>query len=713
MSPIANTSNPYNHTINPTGISSITNGFDPAGISFGPAGNNFDPTRFSSDTAVVPSEPTIISSSSHNGVFPNPKKVSSSTVVPSGSAGLPSNKVASSSGSSGKTGNPKVESEIHNLSKGKLPEKLVHTQNTVKIQANNNLLLKQSCSKDSTNKVFATRRPNKLRKIQPKPPQGIIKLVNNSERFITKVTAPQAMKVSEQQTTKITEQPSMKVSEQQTTKITEQPSMKVTEQQVKERQHQKSETSVQESDNNENSNMRLPTIQELGVFDDGPPLYRPIATYPISMKVRQELFENMQLSQIRDVPLHYATNKTSESQSTVWTKIPRPTSPPLPSKTSISTTSPSTSSSSQTSISTTSPSTSSSSQITSLSQVGTASPLPESSFSKLNVTSTESSGKMFTSSSTSMKQKTTEPLQRGTITLPPLVLTGSYPDYSKPSKVSSELTFSISDQVIHPLQPGLNASWNRSIFPSMQTPNEPINLNDDYVTSVKPNECVNESDVTLCTDKNANVEIVHDLSQESTSTEKLATEKLRGSSSESARKSSSKKLNKKVPSSVSKSKTTFLTMSTSESESDSDHLPTQMTVEAVEEVKEVEEDNDELRDDIPEEVTSIRNSKKRYREHKNEFSTAIASSCGIKRAKKEKSEKEKREEKDEEEVVAPRRARPINDRRYQKPKKRITRNAARNAAREAALMALNPLPKPKNIWVRRGVPKNKINYKNH
>ncbi|CAI2168289.1 7544_t:CDS:2 [Funneliformis geosporum] len=667
MSPIANTSNPYNHTINPTGISSITNGFDPAGISFGPAGNNFDPTRFSSDTAVVPSEPTIISSSSHNGVFPNPKKVSSSTVVPSGSAGLPSNKVASSSGSSGKTGNPKVESEIHNLSKGKLPEKLVHTQNTVKIQANNNLLLKQSCSKDSTNKVFATRRPNKLRKIQPKPPQGIIKLVNNSERFITKVTAPQAMKVSEQQTTKITEQPSMKVSEQQTTKITEQPSMKVTEQQVKERQHQKSETSVQESDNNENSNMRLPTIQELGVFDDGPPLYRPIATYPISMKVRQELFENMQLSQIRDVPLHYATNKTSESQST----------------------------------------------ITSLSQVGTASPLPESSFSKLNVTSTESSGKMFTSSSTSMKQKTTEPLQRGTITLPPLVLTGSYPDYSKPSKVSSELTFSISDQVIHPLQPGLNASWNRSIFPSMQTPNEPINLNDDYVTSVKPNECVNESDVTLCTDKNANVEIVHDLSQESTSTEKLATEKLRGSSSESARKSSSKKLNKKVPSSVSKSKTTFLTMSTSESESDSDHLPTQMTVEAVEEVKEVEEDNDELRDDIPEEVTSIRNSKKRYREHKNEFSTAIASSCGIKRAKKEKSEKEKREEKDEEEVVAPRRARPINDRRYQKPKKRITRNAARNAAREAALMALNPLPKPKNIWVRRGVPKNKINYKNH
>ncbi|CAI2191901.1 17563_t:CDS:2 [Funneliformis geosporum] len=642
----SDTSGRFYNSINPTGISSNHNGssfYKPTGISFGPT---FDPARFSSETFVVPSETTTISSS-HNGVFPSPDEVSSSTVVSSGSARLPStiDKVSSSSRSSGNTGNPEVETEIQNLAKGKLTEELEgEGQNTDKIQASNDLL---SSSKDTSDKNFATRR---LRKIQPKPP-------HDRERWATKATASQPMKVSEQQ--------------------------------VKEHQHQHPEVFVQGSENeNKNNidhlrlpaiqklgafednppgfdkkNLRLPTIQELGVFDDGPPLFRPIATYPISMKARQELFENTQFSQIRDsrdtAPSNYATN---ESQSNVWTKVPRPTSP-LPSKTSLSTTSSSTSS-----------------QITSTPQVGTATSLPESSFSKSNVTSTGSSGRMFT---TSTKPKTTEStLQRGTITLPPLVPTVSYPDYSKPAKVSSELHFSKAKKVIPPLQSGLNASLNQSIIPSMQTPNESINFKDDFITSVKPNEYITACDESLCTEKDASVVIAHDLTQESTLTEKLATEQ---GSSKSARKSSPKILNTKIPSSVSISKSTI---PSSESDSESDHLPMQITVE-----EEIEEDIDELMADIPEEVISIRDRKKRYREQKNEFSTVISSTYSIKRAKKEKREKEKRERTNDEEEVAPRRARPINDRAYLKPTRRITRNAAREK--------MNPCPKEKSQWVRR------------
>ncbi|CAG8496783.1 1887_t:CDS:2 [Funneliformis mosseae] len=570
--PYDTSGNFYNPTIYPTGTSSSPSGSSsnkPTGISFDPSGISFGPAGISSEIATVTPELTRISSSSHNGNLSNPNEVSYSTV----DSGLPFSidKVSSNSGSSGNIENTEVESEIQKLAKGKLPEELElaslmaclregEGQNTDKIQANNDLLLNLRDSKDSIDKVSVTRRHNKLRKIQPKPPQSII---NNRERWNMKVPAQQAMKDSEQRAT------------------TEQQATKVTEQLVNDRQPQP-ENLVQDSENNEENkdNDHVPAMQELGAYEDNPPSSKHSLPFVTCLSnSRQELFENMQLSQIRDsrdtVPSHYATNKTNENLSTVWTKIPRTTTS-LPSKSSLQ------------------------------SQVGTATRLPQSSFSK---SSTESSGRMFTSSSTltSMSMKPTEQnLQRGSITLPPLVPTVSYPDYSKPAKVSSELPFSKSDQVIPPLQPGLNVSWNRSIIPSMQTnvkvssdkPKEPAD--GTFIKSVKQNERVDVTGVTLCTEKD---DIIHDLTEQS-----------QGSSSKSAQSES-------------------------------------------------EKDTDELMNDTPEKVSSIKNRKKRRREHKGELSSSSYT-------------------------------RPINDRRrYQKPTRRITRNAAREA--------LNTLPNDKKKYVRR------------
>src|SRR3954447_20278755 len=67
------------------------------------------------------------------------------------------------------------------------------------------------------------------------------------------------------------------------------------------------------------ANMRLPTIQELGVFEDNPPLYRPIPVYPIHMKVRQTDHVKFKRSQTRNSARPYCVAPASERNSSLWT----------------------------------------------------------------------------------------------------------------------------------------------------------------------------------------------------------------------------------------------------------------------------------------------------------------------------------------------------------------------------------------------------------
>src|ERR1051325_4802448 len=71
--------------------------------------------------------------------------------------------------------------------------------------------------------------------------------------------------------------------------------------------------------------MRLPTIQELGVLEDNPPLYRPIPIYPVHMKARQADHIKSRRTQTRNSVRPYCVSQSGERNSPLWTKIPRST----------------------------------------------------------------------------------------------------------------------------------------------------------------------------------------------------------------------------------------------------------------------------------------------------------------------------------------------------------------------------------------------------